>query len=335
MKQGATVTYLHGDHLGSTSVASTQSGAFHSRQTYYPFGAVRTTEGTLPTDYTFTGQKRDNEANLMFYNARYYDPGIGRFTPPDTIVPEPGNPQTLNRYSYVNNNPLRYVDPTGHDFWESLANFWGGFSKQFVYDNVAALAPQVKESLAAKPNEPIETTVGRHVGNAASIAQSVGEVVKGISTIVGGGLGGAATCLGTAGGGCAAGVVVMGAGAAVVAHGVATGVTAALEEGAMLGEAAKNMSAAKGKPSEIHKHHLLPQQGSLKAKFKDAGLDIEDYTVELPADFHYGIHGKGGGEKWKNSWNKKWERFFDENPLAGKDEILDQLNVMKVEFGIQ
>jgi RHS repeat-associated protein len=115
MKQGSAVTYLHGDHLGSTSVASNASGALVSRQTYYAFGAVRTTEGTLPTDYTFTGQKNDAASALMFYNARYYDPGIGRFTQADTIVPDPGNPQTLNRYAYTLNNPLKYIDPSGHD----------------------------------------------------------------------------------------------------------------------------------------------------------------------------------------------------------------------------
>jgi hypothetical protein len=43
-----------------------------------------------------------------------YNADIGRFLSPDTIVPEPGNPQSLNRYSYVNNNPIRYNDPTGH-----------------------------------------------------------------------------------------------------------------------------------------------------------------------------------------------------------------------------
>jgi hypothetical protein len=55
MKQGSTVTYLHGDHLGSTSVASNDGGALVSRQTYFPYGAPR--DGTVPTDYTFTGQK--------------------------------------------------------------------------------------------------------------------------------------------------------------------------------------------------------------------------------------------------------------------------------------
>jgi hypothetical protein len=50
----------------------------------------------------------------MFYHARYYAPRIGRFAQADTIVPDPANPQALNRYSYVNNRPLVYIDPSGH-----------------------------------------------------------------------------------------------------------------------------------------------------------------------------------------------------------------------------
>lgn len=50
----------------------------------------------------------------MFYGARYYDTYLNRWTSPDSIVPQPGNPQALNRYSYTLNNPLRYIDPSGH-----------------------------------------------------------------------------------------------------------------------------------------------------------------------------------------------------------------------------
>jgi hypothetical protein len=51
---------------------------------------------------------------LYFYNARYYNPVLGRFLSPDSIVPKPGNPQSLNRYSYVENNPVNRIDPSGH-----------------------------------------------------------------------------------------------------------------------------------------------------------------------------------------------------------------------------
>jgi RHS repeat-associated protein len=85
-----------------------------ARQWYYPYGAVRASSGALPTKRTYTGQLAD-ETGLYFYNARYYSGLLGRFISADTIVPEPGNPQALNRYSYVYNSPLRYTDPSGHD----------------------------------------------------------------------------------------------------------------------------------------------------------------------------------------------------------------------------
>ncbi|BCX05929.1 MAG: hypothetical protein KatS3mg053_3867 [Candidatus Roseilinea sp.] len=88
-------------------------GQVVARQWYHPYGSVRAITGTLPTDITFTGQRSD-ATGLYFYNARYYAPALGRFVSADTVVPEPGNPQDLNRYTYVRNNPLRYTDPTGH-----------------------------------------------------------------------------------------------------------------------------------------------------------------------------------------------------------------------------
>jgi len=54
---------------------------------------------------------------LYYYGARWYDSSLGRFAQADTIVPSPGNPQSLNRYAYGLNNPLKYVDPSGHVVW--------------------------------------------------------------------------------------------------------------------------------------------------------------------------------------------------------------------------
>ncbi len=110
------VNWLHADHLGSTSLATSAgpNPTVVSRQLYYPFGQVRwESESPLPTDFGYTGQRLD-ATGLMFYHARYYAPQIGRFVQADTIVPEPGNPQSLNRYAYVNNRPLLFADPSGH-----------------------------------------------------------------------------------------------------------------------------------------------------------------------------------------------------------------------------
>jgi RHS repeat-associated protein len=177
-----TLTWLHGDQLGSTSLLTASSGLQSGpTQEFDPWGAVRSGRLTA-TALNYTGQKLDGNVTdgsgtgLLYYGARYYNPAIGRFVSADSIVPgaamgaggalgtvgaaqnsklsvdfhEPGflsglngetaftqqhgfwfqlnsderskanvpwgpaTPQALNRYSYVLNNPLRYIDPTGH-----------------------------------------------------------------------------------------------------------------------------------------------------------------------------------------------------------------------------
>jgi RHS repeat-associated protein len=107
-----------GDHLGGTALVTDAGGAMLNRVRYFPFGSVRTQElaggaGSLLTDKLFTGQQRESANGVYDYQARLYDARMGRFLQPDPLVPEPGNPQSLNPYAYVLNNPLRYTDPTG------------------------------------------------------------------------------------------------------------------------------------------------------------------------------------------------------------------------------
>jgi len=114
MRYGSTVYYLLGDHLGSTTLTVTGSGAKYAEQRYHPWGDTRYTYWKTPTAYQFTGQYHDTDLGLYFYNARYYDSALGRFIQADSIIPDPANPQSLNRYSYTLGNPLRYTDPSGH-----------------------------------------------------------------------------------------------------------------------------------------------------------------------------------------------------------------------------
>jgi RHS repeat-associated protein len=109
--------YYLTDHLGSTSVLLTSSNGIKGGSTtrYHPFGSYR---GTAPsqtvTDRNYTGHAHNDDLGLIYMNARYYLPSIGRFLSADTLVPDPSNPQQYNRYTYVLNNPLRFTDPTGH-----------------------------------------------------------------------------------------------------------------------------------------------------------------------------------------------------------------------------
>jgi RHS repeat-associated protein len=114
VRNAGVLSYIHQDSQGSTSVTSNSAGTATSTLKYLPFGSTRSSTGALPTDREFTGQILD-QTGLYYYNARYYDPAIGRFISPDTIIPHFGDSQSLNRYSYCRNNPLKYIDPSGHD----------------------------------------------------------------------------------------------------------------------------------------------------------------------------------------------------------------------------
>ena len=158
--------YLADDHLGSTRLAVTATGGVLKRYDYLPFGeeifagtdnrsattynapiAVASTEDTV--NNKFTGKLRDNETGLDYFGARYFSAAQGRFTTPDwsakpTAVPyaDLTNPQTLNLYSYVNNNPLNRADPLGHD-WFNVDNKWQ-WQKGHVYHDAKGNALKIK-----------------------------------------------------------------------------------------------------------------------------------------------------------------------------------------------
>jgi RHS repeat-associated protein len=110
--------YLLSDHLGSTSVVVSQTGVAQAFYYYYPFGDSRSGEFSNLTRNRFTGQYNDSglggTSGLSFFGARWYDPQLGRFIQADTVVPHPSDPQSFNRYSYVRNDPVRLIDPSGH-----------------------------------------------------------------------------------------------------------------------------------------------------------------------------------------------------------------------------
>ena len=125
----------HCDHINSANVISDQTGMPVELTENTPYGSISRNEGAVNVAHKFTSQQLDDETGLYFYNARYYDPEIGRFISPDSFVSSASIPQGLNRYTYANNNPLSFIDPTGHkSFWTS----WGSSILQ-VFG--AALAP--------------------------------------------------------------------------------------------------------------------------------------------------------------------------------------------------
>jgi len=112
--QGDSREWYHSDRLGSITMMTNASGNKIKGYDYTPFGEFAGQSGNSDNDTTYTGHRYDAESGLIYMGARYYDPELGRFISPDIIIPDPGNPQALNRYSYVYNNPVNNTDPTGH-----------------------------------------------------------------------------------------------------------------------------------------------------------------------------------------------------------------------------
>ena len=117
------IFYFYNDQLGSvTSMSNASNGAAigGTISRYLPFGDWRTEPTAGLTDKGYTGHKHNNLGNgnndigLIYMNARFYVPGVGRFASADTIVPNPASPQSFNRFSYVLNSPIRLSDPSGH-----------------------------------------------------------------------------------------------------------------------------------------------------------------------------------------------------------------------------
>jgi RHS repeat-associated protein len=111
----AKISYLTNDHLGSPRITTDAIGKVVSRRDFMPFGEEiqRANNGSDSVRQKFTGYERDGETGLDYAKARMFGSGVGRFTSVDPVASQVIQPQSHNKYLYVLNNPLKYIDPTG------------------------------------------------------------------------------------------------------------------------------------------------------------------------------------------------------------------------------
>jgi RHS repeat-associated protein len=132
--------YLHKDHLGSITAITDHNGLIVEQQSYDPHGKRRNNDWTdisgpstpsATTDRGFTGHEHIDEVGLVHMNGRAYDPTLGRFISADPNIQSPLNSQSLNRYSYVMNNPLSFTDPSGFFFKKLFKSIFGAIESLF------------------------------------------------------------------------------------------------------------------------------------------------------------------------------------------------------------
>jgi RHS repeat-associated protein len=110
------VVYYMTDHLGTSRIVTSSAGAILDESDFYPFGGERVITFSSGNTYKFTGKERDSESGLDNFEARYLGSSLGRFMSPDPMGGKTEDPQSLNRYAYVRNNPLTLTDPSGMNF---------------------------------------------------------------------------------------------------------------------------------------------------------------------------------------------------------------------------
>lgn len=154
--------YMYNGH-GDVVAIRDSSGAVLNSYDYDIWGKIITQTEQMSNPFQYTGEIYDDESGLIYLRARYYDPNDKRFITEDTYEGELNNPQTLNLYTYVGNNPLRYIDPSGH-FWETIADvlsvgwsavdFWNDPSWSnagfLAWDIAAAIVPFAPGSYVVK-----------------------------------------------------------------------------------------------------------------------------------------------------------------------------------------
>jgi RHS repeat-associated protein len=108
------VYYIFADHLGSTRIVTDATGTVCRDLDYFPFGGEKITLNTCALlSSKFATYERDPETGLDYAIFRYYNSRLGRFMSPDLLAGSTGDPQSLNRYAYVRNDPVNLVDPLG------------------------------------------------------------------------------------------------------------------------------------------------------------------------------------------------------------------------------
>ena len=105
--------YLYNGHADVTALI-TREGTIAATYYYDAFGNIQESTGNVDNSILYAGYQYDEETGLYYINARMYDPVTARFLQMDTFRGDPKDPLSLNLYTYCANNPIKYIDPSGH-----------------------------------------------------------------------------------------------------------------------------------------------------------------------------------------------------------------------------
>jgi len=264
------ITYYAEDFLGTSRVMLTSSGAVCYDADFYPFGGERAYTNSCSQNYKFEGKERDTETNNDDFGARYYSPVYGRWLSPDwssTPAPVPyanlTNPQTLNLYAMVSDNPETFADLDGHCDWCDTA-------VDFATGAIRGAASSISFGAVGAPSSSDSA--------ASRLGQAAGSVAVGVVGEITSDLGKGAAAVGIVAEAPSAGTSTLLVGAGVGA--VALGTTAEAGAAANLGRIAGTPMASSA---------MTPKEG--ESGGPGAGKDIGDKTKAQALDENKAANG--------------------------------------------
>ncbi len=188
------VEYVHTDALGSpVSYTSSTGSVLPYRNTRYePYGTPTTTprDGEL----TFTGHQYDTGTGLIYAQARYYDPALGRFLGPDPMAVDTSSAFNFNRYAYANNSPYKFTDPDGREagcITLGTSCGFGSVSQAEFNSRVSTAADftpvvgDIKGIVEAIQNPSAVNVIAAGVGLVPILGDAAARVIKGADKVAG------------------------------------------------------------------------------------------------------------------------------------------------------
>ncbi|MFT7557891.1 MAG: RHS repeat-associated protein [Planctomycetota bacterium] len=313
-----TLYYNHTDHLNSSAITTNQTGTTTEVIDYYPFGnqRIQTQTGSFESKDRFTGHDYDEETNLTYANARYLNTDIKRWMSVDpAAITNPSqfiiDPQQLNAYSYVRNNPLVFHDPQGAKLKDIpgmiqlIANASSGDQQARSEFQSTALAFSNSSKLA-------ETALDHPVAGGAAVG-------------VAGGLAAAAVSVGAT---AASAAYLGGAGTATI--GGSTQVIKAPKnaQGSFSSFNAFKRAAGPADPTGQNLrqwHHIVEQNSSNISKFGQSPIQSGGNLVNIPTRIHQQITGHYNrsaqpGERFRDFVNNL---SFEKQSQVGRKVLKD------------
>ena len=343
----AAISHLLYDGHGSTRMLANNLASVIEQYSYDGFGNASANNPSSPsTNLLYSGELWDPTLGQQYLRARYYDPKVGRFTSFDDFQGERGDPLSLHKYLYAGADPVMNSDSNGHEFniagvLTTATNMARiglgiGFGVSGAW-NVAMAGMDMQRAYAATTEGSGHATQ-EIIGNIALFVLHAYTGLKNIQTgvwlltgagappIPPGSLGVIRAAV------AGAGENPVAIGATIIAISPAVARILANAAGVYLGTNTFLSSGLPSSSTDLEDHQLLPNQ--FAQRFRKAGLEPEDLKIHLAKARHRLKPDGIDTGRFEESWNGQWEKFFEQKPNAGAEEILEQLATMRKDFGI-